>query len=129
MHTDLLENEKIEDPFYRLNEHDLQWIDKVDWEYKTTFNVDNEMLQKDVIELDFKGFDTYADVTVNGKKVLSADNMFREWNADVKEILKEGENEIAYCFTFANKRRDKKIRCTRLCYSGFRKRFGRNRSR
>ena len=33
VHTDLLSNELIEDPFYRLNEHDLQWIDKTDWEY------------------------------------------------------------------------------------------------
>ena len=33
--TDLLANGKIEDPFYRSgNEHKLQWIDKVNWEYK-----------------------------------------------------------------------------------------------
>jgi beta-mannosidase len=94
VHTDLLENGKIEDPFYRLNEHDLQWIDKVDWEYKTTFAVEKELLQKDIIELDFKGLDTYADVFVNGEKILSADNMFREWDANVKEFLKEGENEL-----------------------------------
>ena len=98
VHTDLLKNGKIEDPFYRLNEHDLQWIDKVDWEYKTTFKVENELLQKDVVEIDFKGLDTYADVFVNGKKVLSADNMFREWIAGVKDILKEGENELRIIF-------------------------------
>ncbi len=94
VHTDLLANQKIEDPYYRLNEHDVQWIDKVDWEYKTNFSVDNTFLQKDVIELNFKGLDTYADVFVNGVKVLSADNMFREWKADVKNNLKEGENEL-----------------------------------
>ena len=98
VHTDLLENGKIEDPFYRLNELDLQWIDKVDWEYKTTFTVTDTMMRKDVIEVDFKGLDTYADVFVNGKKVLSADNMFREWNADVKSFLKEGENELHIVF-------------------------------
>ncbi len=98
VHTDLLTNGKIEDPFYRLNEHDLQWIDKVDWEYKTTFSVENELLQKDVVELDFKGLDTYADIFVNGEKVLSADNMFREWKANVKEHLKEGENELHIVF-------------------------------
>ena len=98
VHTDLMDNGKIEDPFYRLNELDLQWIDKVDWEYKTHFTADNELLGKDAIELDFKGLDTYADVTVNGQKVLSADNMFREWKADIKEILKEGENEIHILF-------------------------------
>jgi len=98
VHTDLLANGKIEDPFYRLIEHGLQWIDKVDWEYKTTFSVDKSFLQKDVIELDFKGLDTYADVFVNGEKILSADNMFREWNVNVKEVLKEGENELHIIF-------------------------------
>ena len=28
VHTDLLSNGTIDDPFYRLNEHHLQWIDK-----------------------------------------------------------------------------------------------------
>ena len=31
IHTDLLANKIIEDPFFRLNERGLQWIDKEDW--------------------------------------------------------------------------------------------------
>ncbi len=98
VHTDLLDNGKIEDPFYRLNEHDVQWIDKVDWEYKTTFIVGDTLLKRDRVELDFKGLDTYADVMLNGKNVLSANNMFREWKVDVKDFLKEGENELHIVF-------------------------------
>ncbi|NQU54235.1 MAG: glycoside hydrolase family 2 protein [Bacteroidetes bacterium] len=98
VHTDLMANDKIEDPFYRMNEHDLQWIDKVDWEYKSTFVLDKTILQKDRIELDFKGLDTYAEVFVNGTKVLTTNNMFREWQADVKKVLQEGENEIHIVF-------------------------------
>jgi len=98
VHTDLLDNGKIDDPFYRLNEHNLQWIDKKDWEYKTTFTVDKKWLKRDKIELDFKGLDTYAEVTLNDEQVLSADNMFREWKADVKNVLKEGENELHILF-------------------------------
>ncbi|WP_319500509.1 glycoside hydrolase family 2 protein [uncultured Draconibacterium sp.] len=98
VHTDLLANEKIEDPFYRLNELDQQWIDKVDWEYKSTFTVDKTFLTRDKIVIDFEGLDTYADVSVNGEKVLSADNMFREWQVDVKDLLKEGDNEIHIVF-------------------------------
>ena len=94
VHTDLMANNVIEDPFYRLNEHDVQWIDKVDWEYKTTFTAGNSLLGKDRIELDFRGLDTYADVFVNGRQVMQADNMFREWKANVKDVLKEGKNEL-----------------------------------
>ena len=98
VHTDLLANGKIEDPFYRLNEHKLQWIDKVNWEYKTNFHIDEATLSRDRIALDFKGLDTYADVFVNGTQVLSADNMFREWMVDVKTQVKAGDNELRILF-------------------------------
>jgi beta-mannosidase len=98
VHTGLMENGKIDDPFYRLNEHDVQWIDKTDWEYKTVFEADENILNRDRIQLHFKGLDTYADVFVNGTQVLQADNMFREWQADVKEVLKKGENELRIVF-------------------------------
>jgi beta-mannosidase len=94
VHTDLMANGKIKDPFYRLNEHDVQWVDKVDWEYKTVFSIDKNTLERDRLELNFKGLDTYAEVSINGQKVLTADNMFREWKADVKNALKEGDNEL-----------------------------------
>ncbi|MDP3915229.1 MAG: glycoside hydrolase family 2 protein [Bacteroidota bacterium] len=98
VHTDLLQNGLIKDPFYRLNEHDLQWIDKVNWEYKTTINVGADFMRHDRVALDFKGLDTYADVFVNDSLVLSADNMFREWLVDVKAQLQEGTNELRILF-------------------------------
>lgn len=98
VHTDLMANGKIEDPFFRLNERQVQWIDKADWEYRTTFTVTAAMLARDRIALDFKGLDTYASVSVNGQPVLNADNMFREWKAEVKSFLKEGENELHIVF-------------------------------
>jgi len=98
VHTDLMNNGKIEDPFYRLNERNVQWIDKVNWEYKTTFSIDEATLNRDCIALDFKGLDTYADVFVNGTQVLSADNMFREWLIDVKAQVVNGSNELRILF-------------------------------
>lgn len=41
VHTDLLENKKIEAPFYGTNENDLQWIEEKDWEYESIFIVDS----------------------------------------------------------------------------------------
>jgi beta-mannosidase len=98
VHTDLLANGKIEDPYYRLNEHDIQWIDKLDWEYKSKFNVDEATLKRNRIVLDFEGLDTYAEVFVNNKKVLTSDNMFREWRADVKKVVTVGENDLHIVF-------------------------------
>lgn len=98
VHTDLLANKMIEDPFYRDNEKRLQWIGKTDWEYRTTFNVSRETLAKQRIELVFNGLDTYADVSLNGSPLISTDNMFRIWKADAKSGLKEGANELMIRF-------------------------------
>ena len=98
VHTDLLRNGKIEDPFYRLNEHDVQWVDKKDWVYKKALTIDKQTLKKDRIIINFKGLDTYADVYINETKVLEADNMFRAWIVDAKPYLKEGENELKILF-------------------------------
>ncbi|HMT96528.1 MAG TPA: glycoside hydrolase family 2 TIM barrel-domain containing protein [Ferruginibacter sp.] len=93
IHTDLLKNKLIVDPYYRDNEKKLQWIDKENWDYKTSFTVTNKVLNQKNIELVFDGLDTYADVYLNGKKLLSADNMFRQWRVDVKNTIKS-QNEL-----------------------------------
>ena len=98
VHTDLLENGEIEDPFYRMNEQNQQWIEGEDWEYKTVFSVGSEIITKDKIILDFQGLDTYADVYLNDSLILKADNMFRSWQIDVNHIVKRGENELRIFF-------------------------------
>ena len=98
VHTDLLANNKIKDPFYRTNEKDMQWIGTSDWEYQSEFTVDEKLLSNEKIEIQFEGLDTYADVFVNGTKVLYADNMFVAWKADVKKHLKKGANNISITF-------------------------------
>lgn len=98
VHTDLIANKKIEDPFYRDNEKRLQWIGKTDWEYQTIFNVSAETLKRQNIEIVFQGLDTYANVFLNEKPILDADNMFRTWRVDVKKFLKPGENILRIKF-------------------------------
>lgn len=98
VHTDLLANKLIEDPFYRLNERKLQWIDKADWVYETTFILPPDLISKENIELDFKGLDTYADVYLNDKKILTADNMFRGWLVDIKSTALKGKNTLRIYF-------------------------------
>lgn len=94
VHTDLLANRIIPDPFYRTNERDLQWIDKKDWEYRTTLDIDAATLAHDHVELVFAGLDTYADVYLNDALVLQADNMFRRWIVDIKAHAKPGGNVL-----------------------------------
>ncbi|WP_234974689.1 beta-mannosidase [Tenacibaculum agarivorans] len=94
VHTDLLAIKEIENPFYRLNEHDVQWIDKSDWEYKTNFNISNDVFDRENIDLLFDGIDTYGKIYLNDKEILVTDNMFREYEVNVKPFVNKGENEL-----------------------------------
>jgi beta-mannosidase len=98
VHTDLLANGKIPDPFYRTNERELQWIDKKDWEYQTVLDLDAATLAHDHLELCFAGLDTYADVYLNDVLILQADNMFRTWTADIKAQAKAGKAVLRVLF-------------------------------
>lgn len=98
VHTDLLANKKIEDPFYRDNEKSQQWIGKTNWEYETKFTISDGTLKRKNIEIVFQGLDTYAEVFLNDKLVLNADNMFRTWRVDVKNNLRSGENILRIKF-------------------------------
>lgn len=106
VHTDLLANKLIPDPYYRDNEKKLQWIEKEDWEYRTTFTATATILGKKNIELVFDGLDTYADVYLNGNLVLQANNMFRQWRIDVKKSLKNGPNTLLVYFHSAQNKVD-----------------------
>ncbi|MDR0415449.1 MAG: glycoside hydrolase family 2 protein [Prevotellaceae bacterium] len=98
VHTDLLANKLIDDPFFRLNERGVQWIDKEDWIYQTYFDVSREELAQTNLRLHFYGLDNYADVYLNGEKVLATDNMFREWTVNVKDKLKQDSNLLHIYF-------------------------------
>ncbi|MCA1618232.1 MAG: glycoside hydrolase family 2 protein [Acidobacteria bacterium] len=101
VHTDLLAAGLIEDPFYRDNEPKLQWVGRTDWEYRTGFDAPAWLLARRNVELVFEGLDTYAEVFVNDRRVLSADNMFRTWRVDVKAALKPGRNTLRVLFRSA----------------------------
>ncbi|WP_300762626.1 glycoside hydrolase family 2 protein [uncultured Bacteroides sp.] len=98
VHTDLIDNGIIDDPFFRLNERAVQWVDKEDWIYETSINGEDKVLDSSNQYLVFKGLDTYADVYLNDSLLLKADNMFREWKVDIKGVLKKGDNKLKVYF-------------------------------
>lgn len=102
IHTDLLHNQLIPDPFYRDNETKLQWISKANWQYQTNFNINASNFNKKNIELVFEGLDTYANIYVNGTLLLNANNMFRTWRINVKPYLQQNNNQLLIVFKSAD---------------------------
>lgn len=95
---DLLNAGLIEDPFYGTNEDKIGWIELENWEYQKDFEVSEDLLQQEAIELVFEGLDTYAEVLVNEVSLLHSDNMFCTWRIDCKKQLKVGKNSLKVIF-------------------------------
>jgi beta-mannosidase len=106
VHLDLLSNKLIPDPFYRDNEKKVQWVEKVNWEYKTNFDVSSQTLAAKHVNLVFDGLDTYADVYLNGILILKADNMFRQWIVPIEKTVKTKGNVLFIRFYAAQNKVD-----------------------
>lgn len=98
VHTDLMNNSVIPDPYHRMNENKVQWTDAVRWEYVREFTVDESLLKHKHIEMIAEGLDTFATVYINDKEVGKTDNMFTEFRFDIKPYLIAGKNLIRILF-------------------------------
>lgn len=94
VHTDLLAQGQIPDPYVGAPEAGLQWIGLADWEYRARFDVDAGTLARAHAELAFDGLDTFATATLNGQPLLQADNSHRTWRARVDGKLRARGNEL-----------------------------------
>ncbi|HKT42236.1 MAG TPA: glycoside hydrolase family 2 protein [Rhodanobacteraceae bacterium] len=92
--TDLMALKLIPDPYWRDDEAKIQWVGLSNWQYRTRFDVDAATLARRHVDLVFDGLDTFADVYLNGHRILSADNMFRRWRVPVKALLRAGANTL-----------------------------------
>ncbi len=98
VHTDLLAARRIPDPLTGDHEAELAWIEREDWVYRKDFDVDPRLIGEASVELVFEGLDTYAEVVLNGRTVLEADDQFRTWRVDVRDALRSGPNTLEVHF-------------------------------
>ena len=94
----LYENGLIPHPYLGTVENQLLWISDHPWDYTLCFDADKDLLEKQVVELEFEGIDTYAEVKLNGEKLFFADNQFRVWKHEVKDLLKKKDNLLEVHF-------------------------------
>jgi beta-mannosidase len=94
IHQDLINAARIPDPYLGLHERDVQWIGERDWLYRCMFDVSADMLRSFHVDLCFDGLDTVATVQLNGQTILTSDNMFVPHRIPIKNLLREGTNEL-----------------------------------
>lgn len=90
----LLDSGRMEDPYYRDNELKALALMDRDYTYVTEFRISDGMRDHEEILLRFEGIDTVADIYFNGRLLDSVCNMHRTFEYSVKELLRDGSNEL-----------------------------------
>jgi beta-mannosidase len=93
MYSVLLENQGMNDPFYRENEQEACALSEKDCSFTTHFHLTEEMRHAKQPTICFEAIDTIATVYLNGHKLGDANNMYRKWEYNVTGLLEE-ENEL-----------------------------------
>ena len=75
IHTDLMANGLIPDPYYGTNEDSVQWVGDSVWHYSTTIRK-SDLPKGDTLWLVFEGLAGQANLIINGELTDSPDNMF-----------------------------------------------------
>lgn len=94
VYQDLLDNNKMEDPYYRDNELKALKIMENDFTYVTCFDVPEDIREREEVLLHFDGIDTIGDIYLNGTLLGHVKNMHRIWEYSVKNLLKPEGNEL-----------------------------------
>ncbi|MDD5327060.1 MAG: hypothetical protein PHY02_04505 [Phycisphaerae bacterium] len=74
------------------------WVSEKPWIYRKTFDVPDELLGSDRVELVFDGLDTIAGIWLNGKLIGKTNNMFVPFRFDVTKFLKAKNNSLLVKF-------------------------------
>lgn len=98
---DMLREKLIDDPYWRKNEYKTRELMANDYRYLRRFSVDKTALEAESATLLCEGLDTIAEISINGRLAAKTDDMHRLYRIPVKELLREGENEIEIIFRSA----------------------------
>jgi beta-mannosidase len=92
---------RLEDPYVGYNEHKAGWVGTKSWTYRTQFQVP-PISHQSKADLVFDGLDTFAEVRLDGKVILTSSNMFVSHRVNVKEALRRpGQHDLEIKFDSA----------------------------
>ena len=93
IHTDLMANDLIPDPYYGTNEDSVQWVSDSVWLYGTTIR-NGDLPDGDTLWLVFEGLAGQAIIVINGELAEVADNMFCQYEIPITKSLLEFNDSV-----------------------------------
>eukprot|EP00760_Papus_ankaliazontas_P034647 PhM_4_TR7334/c0_g1_i1/m.46005/K01192/E3.2.1.25, MANBA, manB; beta-mannosidase len=103
VHTDLMANGVLADPYFGFNDVAYQWVAMQNWSYTRTFRLSSaSVTTTTTTTLIMEGVDTIASIEINGKVVARVNNQHRTWRIPVpSSYLEASDNTITVNFTSA----------------------------
>ena len=96
--TNLIDTGKVSRFDIEANPEKYAWVSDKPWVYRKIFEVSDDMLSGDRIDLVCDGLDTIASVWLNEKLIAKTENMFIGYRFDVTKYIRPGENTITIKF-------------------------------
>lgn len=96
IHSALLAEGRIADPYWRDTEVSLDWVHKSEWIAERRFTLTGPIDGRHVLTLD--GVDCVSVVDLNGTELGRCENQFLRYDLEVGGALVEGENVLAIRF-------------------------------
>jgi len=100
VHTALLADGAIPDPYFGTNEQAVMWVNRTPWTVEGSFEADAEMASG-YLTLTLDRVDCIATVKLNGAVVAEVDNMFVRHDIDVSGKVRKGANRLRIEFAVA----------------------------
>ncbi|GGQ48114.1 glycoside hydrolase family 2 protein [Couchioplanes azureus] len=85
VHTDLMSDGRLEDPFHDDNETAVAWVGRTGWRYRRAVAWNGPAHER--VDLVFEGLDTVAAVELDGVALGATRNMHRSYRYDVTALV------------------------------------------
>jgi beta-mannosidase len=95
----LIEAGVIPEPLEALNCYESEWVEDRSWWFRKRFTVERGFAAAAECRLRFEMLDVEADVFLNGRLVGHQKSAFYPFEADVRALLREGENSLGVRLT------------------------------
>ncbi len=89
------------------NPEKFVWVSEKPWVYRKVFDVPDQLLSCDRVELVFDGLDTITSIWLNNKLIGRTNNMFIPFRFDVTPLLKPQKNSLLVKFEPATRYAEK----------------------
>lgn len=107
IHADLFKAGIIPDPYVGENQKESKWVSETDFTYSAIFLTTDEMKEAEVVNLVFKGIDTFSEIYLNGHLLGETENMFLAYSYNIKPYLNlVGPNKLEVRMLSTRKKMD-----------------------